>query len=252
MNNDKKPPNPFLKASEPFRALFELGSTAVSSQWRELKGTGDGHSVLVIPGLLTNDATTFILREFLKNMGYKACRWEQGFNPGVRESLFNGAVSVLKRIHAESDQKVTLIGHSLGGIYAREIAKLNPEFVRQVITLGSPFGDINGDYTNVKRVYEFFNPDDSKLPPQLKEARESMPIAPPVPTSALYSKKDGVCHWQSCMQVDGHKETENIEVEGSHLGMVANPEVMFVLADRLGQKEGLWKPFPGNIDSSKQ
>lgn len=131
----------------------------------------------------------------------------------------------LQELAARYGRRISLVGWSLGGIYARELAREYPSLVRQVVTLGSPFGAENGPdgYDGAERA-----------------ARRR--TAPPVPCTAIYSKSDGVVSWEACREADG-PQTENIEVTATHLGMGVNPLVLWAIADRLAQAEGAWKPF---------
>ncbi|HSV36389.1 MAG TPA: alpha/beta hydrolase [Ramlibacter sp.] len=141
----------------------------------------------------------------------------------------------LHRLHG---RKVSLVGWSLGGVYAREIAKRRPEAVRQVITLGTPFASLEGG-NHAGAVFTLLNRDRAQLPPDLAmRLRET----PPVPTTSIYSKTDGIVAWRGCLERRTER-SENVEVAASHLGMVSHPEVMRIVVDRLAQPEGAWRPL---------
>jgi pimeloyl-ACP methyl ester carboxylesterase len=133
---------------------------------------------------------------------------------------------------------VTLIGWSLGGIFARETAKLEPESVRSVISMGSPVSGAT-DLTNAGDLFKSLNGSPSD---RNSDRFERLGDAPPVPTTSIFSKTDGIVAWEASIQADRY-ETENIIVPASHLGLGFNPLVMYVLADRLRQAEGNWQPF---------
>ena len=139
-------------------------------------------------------------------------------------------------------RKVSVIGWSLGGVYARALASSSPELIRQVITLGSPFNvpTMDGISGAVARLYEFLNPGGLN-DPMLADA-ESWRVTPPVPSTAIYSEGDGVADWKYCVDEPGH-ETENLKVPGSHMGLTHNAAVMYAVAERLAQREGSWQPF---------
>ena len=238
-----RPPSQMLNLTEPLRAMFELGTLHLSEPWLNSLRGGDGHPVLVIPGFTAGDRSTVVMRKFLSSLGYLPCGWKQGVNFGARHELFEGAYEVLLGLHEEYDCRVSIVGQSLGGIYAREIAKYNPDIVRQVITLGSPFNDPDGDASNVSNIYKMFNPEHKTKSQQFESEHWELPVAPPVPTTSIYSKFDGVCHWRACIQHSGHDQVENIEVLGSHTGMGVNAQSLFVIADRLSQRRQHWKPF---------
>jgi pimeloyl-ACP methyl ester carboxylesterase len=218
------------------RAVLEFATLLASYPILRRLPRGDGHTVLVLPGLGASDRSTGPLRAFLKDRGYDARGWSMGRNVGPREGQRDALADLLKRLHGNSNRKVSLIGWSLGGIYAREIAKRLPGSVRLVITLGSPFA--NPAATQVRRIYEAIRGQPLSGAPDFKRLR----AAPPVPATAIFSKSDGVVAWQSCLEPDG-AQTENIEIEGSHIGLGVNPAALYVIADRLAQKEGAWQPF---------
>lgn len=239
-------PHQFLRLTEPLRAMTELGTLHLAEPWLNTLPGGDGHPVLVIPGFTGGDMSTIVLRNFLNRLGYLACRWEQGVNFGIRDDLYHGVKRVLTQLSEEYGCTISLVGQSLGGIYARELAKEQPELVRQVICLGSPFNDSAGIASNVTSMYRYFNPAHESKSAQIRAMGWDLAAPPLVPTTSIYSKSDGVCHWRACIQHGGHDQVENIEVLGSHTGMAVNAQVLFVVADRLSQSERRWSPFhPG-------
>lgn len=126
----------------------------------------------------------------------------------------------------------TLIGWSLGGLHARELAKLPGMPVRQVITIGTPFNG-SPDNTHVGWLYRLLNGQRARRAPAL---RQRLRTPPPVPTTSIYSRSDGVVAWQACRHPEPTTaQVQDIEVEGSHMGMGWNPRVLRIVADRLGQ-----------------
>ena len=238
-----RPPSQVHYVTEPFRAMFELGTLHLSEPWLNSLRGGDGHPVFVIPGFTASDRSTVVMRNFLSSLGYLPCGWKQGVNFGARHELFEGAYNLLKGLHDEYGCRISIVGQSLGGIYAREIAKYDPDIVRQVITLGSPFNDPEGDASNVSTLYKMFNPEHESKKEQFLHEHWDIRTPPPVPTTSIYSKFDGICHWRACVQHSGHDQVENIEVLGSHTGMGVNAQSLFVIADRLSQRRNEWKPF---------
>jgi pimeloyl-ACP methyl ester carboxylesterase len=149
-----RPPSRFLLALE-LRTLPELGGFLASLPLLTAAAPrGDGHPVLVLPGLVTSDRSTIALRNFLKSRGYAAYGWELGRNYGPVPRIERGMIDRVEELYEKHRRKVSLVGWSLGGIYARQLAKAMPEKVRQVITLGSPFAG-NPRSTNAWRLYEF-------------------------------------------------------------------------------------------------
>ncbi|MBX3578210.1 MAG: alpha/beta hydrolase [Rhizobiaceae bacterium] len=234
-----KPPSRLLFAME-LRALPELGGFLASLPLlTALTPRGDGHPVLVLPGLATSDASTIALRRFLKSKGYAAYGWKLGRNFGPRIGVEKGMLDRVEELYAKHGRKVSLVGWSLGGIYARQLAKMMPDKIRTVITLGSPF---NGDprATNAWKLYEFAS--GHKVDDRERHMGGGISDSPPVPTTAIYSRTDGICAWQACREND-LPHTESIEVEGSHCGLGHHPSVVYAICDRLAQPEGHWKPF---------
>lgn len=234
-----RPPNRLLLLLEG-RAIPEMfGFAASLPTLTALAPRGEGQPVLVLPGLTTSDSSTVALRRFLRSKGYNAYGWELGLNFGPRPGIETGLLSRLDELHDKYGQKVSLVGWSLGGIYARQMAKIMPKKVRQVITLGSPFrGDPRA--TNAWRVYQMASGqsvDDGE-----KHMGGAIAKAPSVPTTAIYSKTDGICAWQNCIEQDTDT-TENIEVKASHCGLGHHPAVVYAIADRLSQPDGAWKKF---------
>lgn len=238
-----RPPSQVLNLTEPFRALVDLGVMQLADPWLNSQVGGDGHPVLVIPGFTASDRSTVVLRKFLSGLGYLPCGWKQGINFGIRHEDFEGVAGLLMQLHEDYGCRVSLVGQSLGGIYARELAKQLPDLVRQVITLCSPFNDPDGDASHVSSLYRMFNPDHLTKSAQIRNEDWDLAAAPPVPTTAMFSKWDGVCHWRACLQHGGHDHVENIEVTASHTGMAVNAQTLFVIADRLAQRRRSWKPF---------
>ncbi|MRD45758.1 triacylglycerol lipase [Caenimonas koreensis] len=238
-NHDLKPPHAGLLALE-FRAPFEFG--AVLPAWPALSRAprGDGHTVLVFPGLSASDATTIPLRSYLSMLGYQSQGWAQGFNFGPRAGVLEAARNDLLEACEQSKRKVTLIGWSLGGVYARELAKEMPDMVRGVITLGTPFAGPPKS-TNAWRVFELTSGRDIHH----EHGNFDLAAPPKVPTTSIFSRTDGIVAWQGSIQKPSstNPNLENIEVVASHIGLGLNPSAWWAVADRLAQEEGRWRPF---------
>lgn len=234
------PPSAWLLALE-LRAFWEFGALLPSWPLLARAPRGDGHAVMVFPGLSANDATTVPLRHYLQSLGYSPWGWDQGFNFGPRAGVLEEARDSLERTFKSTGRKVSLIGWSLGGVYARELAKEMPHMVRGVITLGTPFAGSH-KATNAWRIYELT----SGRNVERESENYDLPAAPPVPTTSIYSRTDGVVAWQASIQAPSaaNPHTENIEVLASHIGLGVNPSAWWAVADRLAQAEGRWKRFP--------
>jgi alpha-beta hydrolase superfamily lysophospholipase len=226
-----------LLGVEPMRAVLEYASMKLMD--RTGLPPGDGHPVVIFPGLAADRHATAPLQQCCEELGYHVYDWGRGRNIGplgdVDEWLaeLGDHVRELTRAHAEP---VSLVGWSLGGIYARELAKQPGARVRQVITIGTPFAG-TVDQTNVGWIYRLLN---GQAPAVDAALSERLRTAPSVPTTSIFSRTDGVVAWEACIQRGG-RQTENIEVDSSHCGLVWNPEVLAIVADRLRQPRNRWQ-----------
>jgi dienelactone hydrolase len=225
-----QPPSALLLALEPLRAVSDY-LAGIAGPLASLP-RGDGHPVIVFPGFAANGAATADLRGRLQQLGYEIYDWEQGINQWPDADFDQWLLHLgehLKKIHTRHGRSVSLIGWSLGGIYARELAKKYPRRVRQVVTLATPLTD-KPDSTHAGWLLTLLNGG----APALGEALlERLKIHPPVPTASIYSQTDGVVAWQGCVGTESARH-RNIEVNGvSHMGMVHHPEVLRVVASLL-------------------
>ena len=233
---DIKAPGALLLALEG-RAPWEFAASLAATPFLRRLPRGDGHRVLVLPGLAANDLTTLPMRTFLRDRGYDALPWEQGLNLGPRPGVLEALRERVHTLHRVDAAPVSLVGWSLGGVYARELAKEMPESVRCVITLGSPFAgppQATNAWWLFERVSGHPEPD-AAMQAALREA-------PPVPTTSIYSRTDGIVAWQCSLNPPGPL-AENIELHASHIGLGLNPLAMVAIADRLAQDPARWKPF---------
>ena len=228
-----------LYLSDPGRAAIEFGLLLGALPFSRALPTGDGHPVLVLPGLMAADDSTWPLRRILRRLGYRVHGWRLGRNLGPTDVAINGMRDRLDDLHTRYDAAITVIGWSLGGIYARALARNFPLAVRGVITLGSPFRlshDSQSRASGVFNHYTHLHTHRSATPLEL----ERNPL--PVPATSIYSRYDGIVAWQACLDVPSAR-AENIAVLGSHFGYGHNPAVIVVVADRLAQPLGRWEPF---------
>lgn len=221
---------------------LEYAAASVSGDLVDHWPRGDGHPVVVLPGFLAGPASTRLLRDVLERLGYQPHDWGLGRNLGYRPEMLEELAALAGEIQQRCDgRKVTLIGWSAGGIYAREIARAVPDRVRSVITLGSPFRG-NPRATHATWVWELFNRHlaDSEVMSEAARIGRAEPL--PVPTTCIYSKHDGVVAWECCTSVPAPR-TENIEVRSTHFGYGHNLETLHVIADRLAQREDRWRAY---------
>ncbi len=247
----ERAPNTLLIALEA-RAPWEWGSALAAWPLLRMMGVwprpalGVTHHVIVYPGLAAGDVSTQPLRAFLEDMGYQVHGWYQGMNRGPGRGVLERLKEQLNAVYRGAGAPVSLIGWSLGGVYARELAKELPKCVRNVITLGTPFAQ-SPRATNAWRVYSMLS--NERLPDAMMQHK--LAEAPPVPTTSIYSKSDGVVAWAASIQkpTKNNTRTENVEVFASHLGIGVNPAAWYVIADRLAlasvteSKSAAWQPF---------
>ena len=219
------------------RAPWEFAATFMSMTALARAPRGDGHPVIVFPGLVANDVTTAPLRQYLAWLGHASYPWSLGVNLGPREGVLDQCRELVRELYLRHGERVSLIGWSLGGIYARELAKEFPHFTRCVITLGTPFSG-HPRATNAWRLYRYVSGHDPVDDETLHHLREP----PPVPTTSLYSRTDGVVSWRCSLNPRGPR-AENIEITASHFGMGMNPLALYAIADRLAQVPETWQRF---------
>mgnify|MGYP001801035009 FL=1 len=151
----------------------------------------------------------------------------------------------VESLYEDYQEPVTIIGWSLGGVYARQLGKAMPDKIRQLITLGSPFAGIQ-EPNNVAWIYNLISKGDRirRVDPIVFD---DIPLPAPVPTTAVYTKEDGIVPWHLCMEEEDEIH-QNIQVRGSHFGLGVNPTVLEIIADRLLHRKDDWTYFtPANI-----
>ena len=234
-----KPPFLGYLLAEGARFAWEYGAMQATRPLHRYLPNADRHDVLVIPGFLADDWSTAALRRHLDRLGYRTHGWEVGTNLGARDYIVEAMVERFDELIEKSDGKISIIGHSLGGLFARELARMRPDDVRQVISMGSPIRD-RGKSNHVWRAYELVSGHATDTPLFGGPSKRRLPPGPP--STAIYTKTDGVVSWRVCLETD-HPSTQNIEVYGSHCGLPCNPMVLTVIADRLSRPADAWRPF---------
>lgn len=221
------------------RSLFEFNASVLLSPLLMRAPRGDGHPVLALPGFLASDLSMAPMRRYLGELGYETHAWRMGRNLGGLARSREALRARLTEIHAASGRKVSLVGWSLGGVYARDLALQAPDMVRSVITLGSPFAnDVRA--TNATTLYEALS---GERVEDFVEARKAIAGDLPVPATSIYSRTDGIVNWRTCL-LHPSDRAENIEVHfASHIGLGVNPAALWAAANRLAQPEGEFWPF---------
>ena len=219
--------------------MLEYGSFAASPLLR-LMATGDGHPVLFLPGLFGSDRSTEQLRAALRRNGHAVHGWGLGQNTGPHAHVLDGTTRRLQELCDRAGRTVSIVGWSLGGIFARELARQHPDLVRQVVTMAAPFRFRAGDRGNASLLYDMVGPREDPFPGHDVAEDERPPLE--VPASAVYSRTDGIVQWNACIDAAGPLR-ENIEVYGTHSGFGHNVAAAIAIADRLAQPEGQWVPF---------
>jgi pimeloyl-ACP methyl ester carboxylesterase len=234
-----RPPSRLLLALEGVRAMWEFGASLATLPVLHSAPRGDGHSVLIFPGLVASDLSTQPLRRYLEAQGYRAHEWGLGRNFGPRPGVLAACRRRIEELRRESGRKVSLIGWSLGGVFARDLALTMPEAVRSVVTLGSPFArELQAN--NMRRLYEEVTGEKVDASP---EDLAALAGELPSPATSIYTRTDGVVNWRCSLGPESAR-SENIEILlASHIGLGGNPATLWAIADRLAQKEGEFKLF---------
>ena len=216
--------------AEPARGLAAAARLPAAAPWLSRAPRGDGHGVLVVPGLLAADGSTAVLRRYLRLLGYEVRGWNLGRNLGPTAEMLDELPRALLALAERTGRPVSLIGWSLGGIYARELARQHPEHSRRVITLGSPFAMTDPRHSHAHGAYQrhsHAHATGARVPTREQTAR---PVG--VPSTAAYSRRDGVVPWQACIEAETDLH-ENVEVRCGHLGFGVDPATLWLVADRL-------------------
>jgi len=226
-------PSLALLGTEPWRAAYEFVQHKVAR--KAPVAPGDGHPVIIFPGLATDGKAVAPLRDYCEALGYSAMDWGRGFNTGPQGDIDAWLAELADHVSGlltGHSQRATLIGWSLGGIYARELGKLMAPRLRQVITIGTPFNG-SPDHTHAGWLFQLLSGSAPVSDPALS-LRLRTP--PPLPTTSIYSRSDGVVAWQSCRHDKTNAQVSDVEVKGSHIGMGWNPAVLRVVAERLASQ----------------
>jgi pimeloyl-ACP methyl ester carboxylesterase len=232
-------PSKALYLTDWARSALDVGTLSVTFPVLARAPRGDGHAVLVIPGLGASDLSTLILRRYLSKLGYATYGWGLERNVGPTALVVGSLPERLHDLRSRHGGPVGVIGWSLGGVFARQLGRRHPDAVRQVITLASPIRLTSHAHSNARLVYELFEKHHAETIQLPLEAG----LGPmPVPATSIYSRLDGIVAWPACLD-EPARHAENIEVYASHLGIGNHPAALWAIADRLAQAPGQWSPF---------
>ena len=219
------------------RGLIDIPALFAAAPFLLTAPRGKKHGVVVLPGFGADDRSTILLRRYLTMLGYDVHGWRRGRNVRRPGEDLPAVIAQIQALKAKHKAPVSLVGWSRGGIMAREISRLIADDVRMVITMGSPFADPNAN--NVGAIWKIITGEDvPRNPARLKQLAEPIPV----PATAIYTKADGVVAWRACLEREGENR-ENIEVRSTHIGLGFHAPALWVIADRLAQREGAWKQF---------
>ena len=194
-----------------------------------------GAPILIVPGFLGNDAYMSSLTSTLSEKGYATYGWQQGINTGPNRDDAQALVQRLEDIYNKHGQaKVSIIGYSLGGVYARELARAYPDMVQSVITLGAPFAMDDARTAEIQKIYADLSPERHATPVHTQ-------TPPPVPTTSLYSKDDRIVHFQYSLHPPS-APAEDIEVHGGHIMMPFSKEAATITLCQLTKTAPRQKP----------
>src|SRR5260221_745433 len=202
-----RPPGLGLLLAE-VRGIFEFNASLLLSPLLMRAPRGDGHPVPTLPGFLASDLSMAPMRRYLQELGYDSYAWKMGRNIGGVSRMRAALRDRLAEIHAMTGRKVSIVGWSLGGVYARDLAQQAPDMVRYVVTLGSPFAnDVRA--TNATRLYEALS---GETVEDNSELRTAIAVDLPVPITSIHSRTDGIVNWLTCLLRPSATD-ENLEVD---------------------------------------
>jgi pimeloyl-ACP methyl ester carboxylesterase len=237
-------PRPLLTLLEA-RAGLEMAETLACLPWLSRAPRGDGHPVLLLPGFGAGDVSLEPLRAFLSSRGYHVETWGLGRNVGFNRRFAQVIEQKVRYLHHRHRRKVSVVGWSLGGVFAFYVAHTAPECVRSAISLGSPLR-LDPDARpppGVKALYRALAQPLGTVAHQARSRSRAMRAPPPVPSTCVYSEHDGFVPPSQAMLEGDPANHENIRVSGSHIGLGFNRRVLWIVADRLSQPEDHWQPY---------
>lgn len=228
--------NAVTGAASEYAACAEFISLVPAMIWLKQAPRGKGQTIVIIPGYACGPNSTYLLRRYLESLGYSPLVLLESVNREPDEDYFLALLNRLQALSEASGEKVTLIGYNTGGLYARRLAALLPELINLVITLATPLPSLAcQNESENPTVYQHFIDG-------IESAGGAWPLHSTVPLTAIYSLQDKLSPWPCCIEPEA-EHSEFIRVRGSHSGLLCNPLVFSIIAERLAQRKGKWKPF---------
>ena len=229
--NANIPPPPLFNVLLETRAVTEWTSMFWLYPFIPKHKSKKSKPILLMPPYLGNDNSTIFVRKYLKSIGFKTYKWDLGVNMINSKSLPK-LIEKLDEIYEKHQEKVSLVGWSGGGLFAKIIANRYPEKVEQLITIGSPVWGVKNMKTPIIKTLEFVR--GAKLRERNLKFIKELEEIPKVPITCIYTKTDGLIPWKNCMEAETFRDDiKNVEVFGSHCGMGANATVLLTVANAL-------------------
>ena len=229
--NANIPPPPLFNVLLETRAVTEWTSMFWLYPFIPKHKSKKSKPILLMPPYLGNDNSTIFVRKYLKSIGFKTYKWNLGVNMINSKSLPK-LIEKLDEIYEKHQEKVSLVGWSGGGLFAKIIANRYPEKVEQLITIGSPVWGVKNMKTPIVKTLEFVR--GAKLRERNLKFIKELEEIPTVPITCIYTKTDGLIPWKNCMEAETFRDDiKNVEVFGSHCGMGANATVLLTVANAL-------------------
>lgn len=229
--NQDVPPPPLYNIFLESRLLLEWSSMIYLYPFIPKREKGNSKPVLLIPPYLANDISTSYMRKYLKSLGFVAYKWELGSNM-IRSSYIPILEEMLDEIYDEHKEKVSIVGWSGGGIFAKILANRHPKKVAQIITIAAPIWGIMELKTSINGLFDFLR--GNTLKERNRRFIKELEDIPDVPITCIYTKTDGVVPWKHCVEAETYRnDIKNIEVYGSHSGLGANVSVLLTVANSL-------------------
>lgn len=207
-----------------WKGVFQVGRLCMNYRGLVKEKQGNGERIILFPGFLSTESSMYPVKHFLQRIGYAPEYWGLGINKGNVEAYRDALIEQL--LSEESTEKIDLVGWSLGGVVAREVARVLPERINSIFLFGSP---IKGPRFTVGSDY-YGEEETDRITHLLEEFEVSNPVS--VPTTIVFTKKDNIVSWPSCIDTSS-EEVKHYEVSSTHLSLGIDPQVWQLLSEHL-------------------